>query len=124
MYHTLKSMIVIIITYNLCYISRILYSKGLFTARRPNMDFFQIIYPNETQSAGKAKTLEEMLKQLKMYWLEKTVYTRVLTEPVFNAASRPPVIAPSVQADVFINTEAEKKSNYLPKEPEGDYNLV
>lgn len=121
MYHTLKSTIVIIITYTLCYIFRI---QGLFTARRPNMDFFQIIYPNETQSAGKAKTLEEMLKQLKMYWLEKTVYTRVLTEPVFNAASLPPVIAPSVQADVVINTEAEKKSHYLSKEPEGDYNLV
>lgn len=40
------------------------------------------------------KSLENMLDDLKLYWLEKITYTRVLAEPEFNAATLPPVIAP------------------------------
>ena len=40
-----------------------------------------------------------MLNDLKLYWLEKITYTRVLTEPDFNAETSPPVIAPALRAE-------------------------
>ena len=54
-----------------------------------------------------------MLNDLKFYWLEKITYTRVLTEPDFNAETLPPVIAPALRAEQVLNTEAQKKSVYL-----------
>ena len=54
-----------------------------------------------------------MLNDLKLYWLEKITYTRVLTEPDFNAETLPPVIAPALRAEQVLNTEAHKKSVYL-----------
>ena len=54
-----------------------------------------------------------MLNDLKFYWLEKITYTRVLTEPDFNAETLPPVIAPALRAEQVLNPEAQKKSVYL-----------
>ena len=60
-----------------------------------------------------------MLNNLRLYWLEKITYTRVLAEPDFDAGTLPPVIAPALRADVIQNTEADKKSVYLSAKADG-----
>lgn len=60
-----------------------------------------------------------MLQDLKLYWLEKITYTRVLAEPTFNAANLPPVIAPALRAEKVHNTEADKKSVYRSAKADG-----
>ena len=61
-----------------------------------------------------------MLHELKLYWLEKSIYTRVLTEPTYDASMLPPVIAPSLRSDEVVNTEAMKKSVYLSSQVDGE----
>ena len=68
------------------------------------------------------KSLENMLEDIKLYWLEKITYTRVIAEPDFNAATLPPVIAPLLRAQV-LNTEGEKKSVYLSANTDGKSRL-
>lgn len=63
-----------------------------------------------------------MLHELKLYWLEKSTYTRVLTEPSYDASTLPPVIAPLLRSDEVVNTEAEKKSAYLSSQVDGEKN--
>lgn len=60
-----------------------------------------------------------MLHELKLYWLEKSTFTRVLTEPTYDASIFPPVIALSLRSDEVVNTEAEKKSVYLSSQVDG-----
>lgn len=69
------------------------------------------------------KSLENMLDDLKLYWLEKITYTRVLAEPEFNAATLPPVIVPLLRAQQVLNTEGEKKSVYLSANADGESRL-
>lgn len=69
------------------------------------------------------KSLENMLDDLKLYWLEKITYTRVLAEPEFNAATLPPVIAPLLPAQQVLNTEGQKKSVYLSANADGESRL-
>ena len=79
-------------------------------------------FPEQEQadvSAQKGpKSLENMLDDLKLYWLEKITYTRVLAEPEFNAATLPPVIAPLLRAQ-----QGEKKSVYLSANADGESRL-
>ena len=65
------------------------------------------------------KTLEDLMGNIKLYWLEKTTYTRVLDVPDFNAGTLPPVISPALQTNVIYNTEADKKSVYLSAKGDG-----
>lgn len=60
-----------------------------------------------------------MLQDIKLYWLEKITYTRVLAEPSFNAAILPPVIAPALRAEEIQNTEADRKSVYHSSKADG-----
>ena len=76
-----------------------------------------IKYPKRT------KSLENMLEDIKLYWLEKITYTRVIAEPDFDAATLPPVIAPLLRAQQVLNTEGEKKSVYLSANADGKSRL-
>jgi len=84
---------------------------------------FQVAFPKEPQiPAREIQSLEEMLHELKLYWLEKSTFTRVLIEPTYDASTLPPVIAPSLRSDEVVNTEAEKKSVYLSSQVDGEKN--
>lgn len=91
--------------------------------RKTLFSHFQVAFLKEPQiPARKIQTLEEMLHELKLYWLEKSTYTRVVTEPTYNAATLSPVIAPSLRSHEVVNTEAEKKSVGLSSQVDGEQN--
>jgi hypothetical protein len=68
--------------------------------------------------------LEDFLVRLKKYWVEKTTYTKTeLDDGKVDAATVPPIIAPSARAEKVYNTEMQKRSVYLKprKEINGGY---
>ena len=54
-----------------------------------------------------------MINDLKFYWLEKITYTRVLTEPDFNAETLPPVIAPALTAEQVLNILRHRRKAFI-----------
>ncbi|XP_028418856.1 uncharacterized protein LOC114544404 [Dendronephthya gigantea] len=56
-------------------------------------------------------SLEDFLMRIKKYWVEKTTYTKTeLDDGKVDAATVPPIIAPSARAEKVYNTEMQKRS--------------
>ena len=68
---------------------------------------------------------DEFLEELKIWSLEKVVYTRNLKPFQIHQKQIPPLISPIIAGDITFNTEHNKKSVYLKdgKSSEGKYNI-
>ena len=67
--------------------------------------------------------LDDILKKLRMRWLERVVYTRVENKFCVSVEEIPPLLPSSMPGNAVYNTEADKSSVYLESnsKPSGAY---
>lgn len=74
---------------------------------------YQINYQLPEGATDNTLSLENFMVQLKERWVECTTYTRCSKKFQVYQTAIPPIMAPSMQRPVVLNTEDKKKSTVL-----------
>ena len=85
--------------------------------------YFRYISPKKNESKKPMINLDDILKKLRMRWLERVVYTRVENKFCVSVEEIPPLLPSSMPGNAVYNTEADKSSFYLESnsKPSGAY---
>ena len=83
----------------------------------------QVHFTKKNEPKKPMINLDDILKKLRMRWLERVVYTRVENKFCVSVEEIPPLLPSSMPGNAVYNTEADKSSVYLESnsKPSGAY---